>query len=342
MIRCPRRILTLLIASCLAGCERGGDTPGPPPTSGVGAGRQDEAVAAAERYLDGNDLAKASAILTTLLEQAPRNPRAHELLGRVRLTEGTRARDRGDQAQARALFADAYDSYRTVAAITPDDAGLQHSAGEVAQAAGLREEALAHYRQAASLEPASVRHLVFAAQVLIETERLDEAASALDRARALDPDEPLVHASLALVALRRRDWPEAIAHIERARSLAPEDVGIRIVEARVHRESGSPRRSVEMLVGLGRTVRSSEALSSELAEAYVALEDHRAAANVWMAFHAEHATEPGAWRAAARVAWRLLDAGERAEAGAWLDRARPSAPDAPEIAALERALAAPG
>jgi predicted Zn-dependent protease len=303
-------------------------------------------VAAAEQYLDGNDLASAETILLKLLEQAPGNHRAHELLGRVLYLKSITVRRGGDRTSGDALIREAYRHYRaSVEAAGELDAevaaGLNQSAGEIASAAGLPDRAVEHFHAAGRLDPTAPKHPLYEAQVLIQLERTAEARRALDRVLTLDPDEAYAHASLAAVAMLENDGPSALQHIQEAREIAPENLGIRVWEARIRRRCNQPRHGLELLLALDATLQAEEAVTAELAACYVALDQPLDAARAWERRYRRQPQDPTAWRAAVGAAKSHLAAGQREDALWWYEQARLAAPDRPEVSELARALQKP-
>src|SRR4051812_39567172 len=88
-------LATLTGSALLWGCgdqqtpSRGGDSPpqqtlaANPEPSVLSAEAIEKALAAAQQYLDSQDLNKAQAILVTLIDKAPKEVRAHEMYGQA-------------------------------------------------------------------------------------------------------------------------------------------------------------------------------------------------------------------------------------------------------------------
>jgi tetratricopeptide (TPR) repeat protein len=326
----------LLLAVTYIGCDRAPDASTSAPPADAADLRQsaatESALAAAQQYLESNDLASAATILAKLLETAPGDHRAHELFGRVLYLQGRPG--------------EAYDHYRAaVEAAGEDDpaaaAGLNQSAGEIASAAGLPKPALDHFRAAGRLDPSAPKHPLYEAQILIQLDRRDEAREALERVLSLDPDEAYAHASLAVVALRDDDQPDALRHIGEARAIAPGNLGIRVQEARIRRHFDQPRRALELLLALNPRLRTEEAVTSEIAACYLALDRPRDAALAWEQRYRADPHSGSAWRAAVRAGEAHLAAGRREDAQWWWQQARLAAPEADEVRALGRKLQAP-
>lgn len=301
----------------------------------------ESALAAAEEYLRADDVAKAQAILLRLIERAPREVRARELYGQTLTLAAMQAERRKDSASAaRALRRQAYDQYKAALELDPKSAGLHQSAGLMAMGAGEDQAALSHFQDAAELEPDNPQYPLFAAQLLIKRKDLDAARLALRRVLTLDPDEAVAHASLAMIALELNEFDEAFEHIAEARRIQPDDLGFRAQQARIHRRTGNPHRALELLVGLSDQERAQEVAAYEIAASYEVLGEHVLSAQAWRHCFRINPTGAKAWLAAVRAGEALLKAGQREQASAWLQQAQLAAPDAPEVKALEQALAA--
>ncbi len=305
----------------------------------IDADRLEASLSAAEQYLQTQDLAKARAILVTLLDRMPQEIRAREMLGQVLTLEAARAETQGDPARAHELRLQAHEQYQKVIELQPNIAGLQHSAGLMAMAAGQTDTALACFMRAGELEPDNAQYPIYAAQLLIAQRRFDEAIAALERALAIDPDEPITHASLAMIAMERERFDEAFEHMAEARRLNPADLGLRAQEARIHRRSGNPKRGVELLVGLSEADRCVEYVAVELAAGYEAMNAPMDAARVWARCYQADPLNPRAWLLAVRAGEALLKAGEIDQARLWLQDAMLAAPEAQEVRRLQQAIA---
>jgi tetratricopeptide (TPR) repeat protein len=343
-------LASLCVAVTLIGCEPAQDsesaarTPGGADTHGSPG--IDAALAAAEQYLDGGDLPSAETILVKLIEQAPDDYRAHELYGRVLFLEGVQAPQRGSGESSAALFKKAYRHYRASveAAGTLDPmvaAGLNQSAGEIASAAGLPHRAVEHFQAAGRLDTTAPKHPLYEAQILMQLERRAEARQALERVLTLDPDEAYAHASLALVALREGDEASALRHVQEAREIDPENLGIRIQEARIRRQCDQPRHALELLLALDERHRTQEAVTAEIAECYMLLDQPLEAALAWELRYRRHPRKPTAWRAAVRAGEAHLAAGRPVDAQWWCLQAQLAAPNESEVEALKHALESP-
>jgi predicted Zn-dependent protease len=337
----------LWITVSLIGCGPAQDSESsdatPAGTETQGAAAIDAALAAAEQYLDGGDLASAETILVKLIEQAPDDYRAHELYGRVLFLQGVQAPRRGNGDTSTGLFEKAYRHYRASVEAAGElepivAAGLNQSAGEIASAAGLPDRAVEHFRAAGRLDPTTPKHPLYEAQMLLQLERPAEARTALERALTLDPDEAYAHASLALVALREGDEASAVRHVQEAREIDPDNLGIRIQEARIRRQCDQPRHALELLLALDERHRTQEAVTAEIAACYVILGQPLDAARAWELRYRRHPRQPTAWRAAVRAGEAHLAAGRADDARWWCRQAQLAAPGEAEVRALQEAL----
>jgi tetratricopeptide (TPR) repeat protein len=325
--------------SVAAGCDRSSAKP-QAPAPVISRQRIDQSLAAAQEYLDSQDSAKAIAILITLIDRAPGEVRARELYGQALTRAAEQAELAADQERAAGFRRQAYDQYHAAVAIEPNSAGLRHSAGLMAIAAGRPADALAHFQAAGRLDVKSAQYPLFEAQILIQDRQFDLARAAVDRALRIKADEPVAHASLAMIALELGEFDDALKHIGDARRLDPADVGLRAQEARIYRRSGDPRRCLELLIGLSDEQRGMELVAFEIATAYADLGEHDMSARTWQHCYHTNPNQPKAWLAAVRAGEGFLRAGERELAASWLSQAKRSAPaDAPQLTALERAIA---
>ena len=251
------------------------------------------------------------------------------------------AAGRGDHPAAARHVTEAYDHYRlsvTSAENTGGSpsmlAGLHQSAGEIASAAKRPNAALEHFRAAGRLDPGAAKAPLYEAQILMQLGQRDAARRALQRVLELNPQEAYAHASLAALAMQTADHEEAVGHIAEARRLDPENLTLRLQEARIRRETGDPRRALELLLALDERSRAEAAVAAEIAESYLRLGDPAKAAAAWEHRYRVHTRDPTAWRAAVRAAHARIEAGDRDRALFLYDQARLYAPDEPEVQAL--------
>lgn len=352
MRRCLTRqthlVLSVLVLAALTGWGCG-KKPAQSPTapaanpastteSRLSAEKIEQSLAAAQEYLNADDVSAATAILVTLIDRAPREVRARELYGQALSLAALQEERQGRADDAAAHRNQAYEQYRIAVEIDPASAGLQHSAGLMASSAGDDDAALEHFRQAGRLDPASAQYPLFEAQILIKHKRFGEAQAALERVTAIDPQEPFAHASLAIVKLEQGQFDEALNHIATARKISSADVGLRAQEARIHRAKGDPKRALELLIGLSPPERAAEVVAFEIAASYGELGNHIEAARAWQHCYQANPLASRAWLAAVRTAEALMKAEEREQASIWLEQAKLAAPGRAEVHALEDQL----
>jgi tetratricopeptide (TPR) repeat protein len=198
-----------------------------------------------------------------------------------------------------------------------------------------------HFQAEGRLDPTAPKHPLYEAQILMQLERRAEARGALERVLTLDPDEAYAHASLALVALGEGDEASALRHIQEAREIDPENLGIRIQEARIRRQCDEPRHALELLLALDERHRTQEAVTAEIAECYMVLDQPLDAARAWELRYRRHPRQPTAWRSAVRAGESHLAAGRTEDARWWCRQAELAAPDEDEVKALQQALEPP-
>lgn len=333
----------LLLALALVGCSDRNDAAGggkaAAPSNATQSTVTPEAIQAAldaaESYLAGGKIPEAETIAVELVKKSPQQWKAHELYGRILYLRGNQAKRAGQAPEAIELIMQAYEEYRAAAELSPESAGLQHSAGMMALAAGDEAAALAHIQKAGRLEPDNPQYPLHEAQILITRRSLDEAEATLARVLAIDPDEPFAHASLAAIALERGDIEKAIELITKARSVDSTNVALRIQEAKIRRRAGQPMRALELLVPLSEKDRGNETVASEIAASYALLGRHADAARAWETCFGKNEKS---WRAAVRAAEAYVAAGDKAKAATWIQTAELIAPDEPEVKDLRRKL----
>jgi tetratricopeptide (TPR) repeat protein len=324
-----------------SGAGDGAGEPGAARADGIDAAAVEAALAAAEDYLDTNDVPRAEAILARLVERAPRDWRAREMMGRTLGAKAAAATVAGRADDAATAWREASEQYARAVEGRPDSAGLRQSAGVVAMMAGEQDVALAHFEAAAAIDPSNPQHPLYAAQIRIARGDLDGALVALERVLVLDPDEAVAHASLAMVALESGDAEAARARIAEARTIAPGDLRFRVQEAIVLRRTGDAERALVLLASLSTRDRAERAVAEELAASFETLGRAADAAEVWEHVLRVHPDAPDAWRAAVNAGEAHVRAGNRAAARRQLDHARLLAGDVPEVVALDAALARP-
>jgi tetratricopeptide (TPR) repeat protein len=309
------------------------------PPTGPSAAEIDAALAAASEYFEQGQLTAAEAILVRLIDHVPGEGRARELYALVLLSRASDASRRRDETAARHFYARAYEQYVALLDIEPDHARFHVSAGEVAQMADRDDDAFHHYQRAAALSPNDPRALFLLAQVHIQRGEHAAAERLLQRAVGLDRDDSAARASLAGALAELGRYDEALAQIAEARSLQPGEPLFRVIEASIHRRWGDHRRGLDLLLPLSERERAQMMVAAEIAALHTAADDHMKAAEAWSLAYRRNPLHPQAYLAATRAGESLLLAGEREQAGMWLQQARSAAPNAPEVKALERAIA---
>ena len=310
------------------------------PAATVSSENVEEALAAGQEYFASGDLAKAKAILTTLIDRAPTEVRGRELYGQVLTAEAIQADQNRNAPVAAAFRQQAYEQYRIAVELTPNNAGLQQSAGMMALGAKRVDDAIAHFRAASKLDPTNTQYPVFEAQLLISQQKFEEARALLQGVLKVDSDVAVAHASLAMIDLEMKQYESALNHISAARQIEPQNVEFRAQEARIFRRQGEPQRVLELLIGLAAADQAREIVTFEMAAAYTALGEHANAARAWENCFRANPSAPNAWLAAVRSGESMLKAGKPEAASHWLQQAKLIAPaqDAPEILALESSI----
>jgi len=306
---------------------------------GVSPKAIDQSLAAAEQYLVGGQAVKAEAILRTLIEKEPDLLAARELYARTLMTKAGQATKEGIAEQATEARRKAYEQYQAALEIDPGSAGLHHAAGMLASLLGRSDAALEHFQRAAAIDPANPQYPLFAAQMLLQNEDYAAARRSLENVLAVDPNQPQALASLAVVYMEQGDFETAIKQITQARSHNRHDINLRVIEAKIYRRAGQPKRAVELLVGVGPEARASKAVAYELAESYTQLDRHAQAADVWTHRFNTHPDSPDAGQTAARIAEALIKSGERSKALTWIEQAQLLGGQPSEIERLRTMLA---
>ena len=335
----------MLVSVGLISCSEEGDasSPNAAPTLQTAVTQEaiEAALSAAQQYFVQQELSNAELILRKLIERAPQEYRAHELLGQVVLSQAMQPATEPDPRAAAQSIVQAYEEYRQATQLLPAQvdptvaAGLHQSAGEIASIAGRLDDALNHFQRASQLDPTNPKHPLYQGQILLQKRMLPEARRALERVLIIDPNEAYAHASLAIIALEQDEKVKAIEHIDEARQIDPNDLSLRVQEARVRRLCDQPRRALELLVLLTEQERAEEAIASEIASCYRLLGQPAKAAQAWQ--H-RYQLRPEAWQAAANAADAYFQAQQRDEALWWYERARLAAPNSPQVRELQKML----
>src|SRR5438132_8931761 len=151
----------------------------------------------------------AAAAYGAILEQAPRNFAAAQLLGVVHLERG--AFELADQALAKALK------------IEPKDAATLSNRGLALRALGRLDEALMCFNKSAAFNPSAAETHYNRGITLHDLHRNDEALPALDKAIALKPDYAEAHSDRGDTLAYLARFDEALAAFDRALALRPAD-----------------------------------------------------------------------------------------------------------------------
>ncbi len=123
----------------------------------------------------------------------------------------------------------------------------------------------------------------------------------------------------------------ALVAVRREREANPGDLELRLEESRVLRACGRTDLAIPLLLDLSVAERTIADVAHEIADTFrMSNEPGRAA----MAFELCYIRDPAGWVWAARAAEAWLEAGERATARWWYEKARGAAPESPEVRAL--------
>jgi tetratricopeptide (TPR) repeat protein len=274
----------------------------------------------AEQLLGAGQTGDVLTIAKTLTMEAPGDWRSHELLARACMQRALSQQGQGLIEQSNKAFGETVAAYAVATERAGTIGGLYRSAADAAQMSGQSDQARAWYERAMELEPTDPRSPLRLAQVVFERDP-EAARRLLERVLTLDASIPEAHASLALLDAQQGDVQAARGRMRTAVDLATDVVAIRIVQARMHRVLGEPRRGVEILLALPSVDRAAEPTATELARCWAAIGQHSRAADAWAAcFHAM-AHRSDAWRFALEAAKSSLRAGERPRAAGFLDQA---------------------
>ena len=202
----------------------------------------DRLLAEGEAHVDARRYAEGEACARRVLEQQPRNPRAHHLLAVSSLMQERHAEAfghiedaiRGDRVNPRYHFVaalalapqgrveEAIASYRRVLQLRPELLEARGNLGYLLECTGKVEEAADCYRQNLARQPndwLSLNRLGYCERLL---GRGEEAVKLLQRAIAVRGDFAPTHNELALACVQAGRTSEALASFRRAVELAPE------------------------------------------------------------------------------------------------------------------------
>ena len=145
------------------------------------------------------------------------------------LALGHLAEERGDRAEATAMYRDAL---RIAPAYPPGSPGEQHSAvyhfslARMLAAEGRGDEAIDRYRTAVQLAPRYEAAHMQLGVLLGSRGDMEQAITEFRAVLSLDPDAADAHTNLALALARQGDVDDALAHLAQARRLQPDNARI--------------------------------------------------------------------------------------------------------------------
>ena len=285
-----RLSLMILIGILGGGC---GSEPSPPAEPVMTPTAIDASLDAAERYFAGGHVAEAEAIATRMIQAAPEQFGPHDLLGRIAVGQALRLQAAGRDAEATSMFAVAYGHYRDATRLAPDIPGLQQTAGEIAVLAANPAAAMTHYQAAAELAPEDPRPPLYMAQVFMDSGDMQQARQWIERALVIEPRQPHALATLAMIEADAEQWPAAFDAIANARAAQPDELGIRVIEARLHRRHGDAERALELLLALDKASRVDVVVCTELASSWMEVGRPEQAVDAWArCFAAQEGTPP--------------------------------------------------
>jgi len=324
---------TSFTIAALAGCGGGAPGPSASPSGQRTATAADRAAAgaAAEKALGDGRI--EDGVRLAAFAAAAGDAMSLELYGRALLAKAAMLDARHQDASA--VRASAADQYRRAADLDAANAGLQHATAMVLDGAGDAAAARSHYDRAVTAAPKRSEFILHRGNARLRSGDRDGAANDARVLAELAPDDAWTHAFAAEVDLARNEPLAAAIKATKATTLAPDNVAFRVIRARSLRESGRATDAVELLSALPVADRSAGFVAEELARGWTALERHEKAADTWQRLHA---TQPNDLRSAIEAARSRLKSGDRLAARSLIDEAKRIAPDAPEIAELERTL----
>ncbi|MHC4387901.1 MAG: tetratricopeptide repeat protein [Planctomycetota bacterium] len=168
----------------------------------------DQVLDLAFSHYDSGGLQEAEQLCRRVLEKAPRQVDALQLLGAV-------LNQRGQYAEAVQLLADAISQ-------APERAHLHNNLGIALNRLERFEEAVSEFTRAIQIQPDSAKAHNNLGVALMELGRMDEATTACKEAIRLADDFKEAHNNLALVLKKKGDMEGAVASYERAVTLDPE------------------------------------------------------------------------------------------------------------------------
>ena len=293
---------------------------------------------AAERYLASGNPTEAEAIAVRMVQSAPDHHGPHDLLGRISVRRALGLQAAGRDQEATDVFAVAYGHYQQAVQRAPTLSGLQQTAGEIAVLAARPQKAMAHYEAAMELAPGDPRPPLYMAQVHMAAGASEEARRWIEHVLVIEPRQPHALATLALIEAEAENWPAAFDSIGRARAEQPDDLGLRVVEARLHRRHGNPERALELLLALEEYDHVDMVVTAELAANWLLIEEPARAVDAWSrCFNAQQGSKQSG-RIAIEVALAWIKAGSMEEASVWLDQAAVLGIDADRIESIRLSI----
>jgi len=135
-----------------------------------------------------------------VLEQNPRLPGIHFLLGRLLLSKPDPAPSAAEEAKR---------EFQQELEIDPSNAGAEYVLGELARQESQFPEAIAHFSRATKLDAGFGDAFLGLGAALISTKKFSEAISPLETAVKLEPQNPGAHYNLAIALSRAGRKQEA-------------------------------------------------------------------------------------------------------------------------------------
>lgn len=186
----------------------------------------DRAVAA----FQSGDLDTAAESGAFLLDHAPSNPAALNLMGLVRLRQGN-----GEEAMA---------LLRRAAKAAPNDPAIHRNLGHAFKQAGKPSEAVAAYETASSLSPGDAGAHADLANALVRAGLPNRAIDAFRRVLRAKPDHAPSSLALARLIESRGDGAGALDVLDSAIAAAPKDLDLLIAQAHLLRRAGRVRDAI--------------------------------------------------------------------------------------------------
>ncbi|MGD0093539.1 MAG: tetratricopeptide repeat protein [Planctomycetota bacterium] len=205
----------------------------------------------------------------SVLELAPHNARAHNVVGSALLKEG-RVQDARDEYLEAVRLAPEYvrahynlgvlcdqlkqaeeaqQHYREALRLKPDYVDALYNLGTLLATQGQFAAALPYFEQAVALQPTNIRAQQNLASALVRLGRTDEALARLDAAARAGPASAAVRLQAGLLLAKQGRYAQAEAELVQALHLAPEDQEALRELARVRlalARNSSERRNTEV------------------------------------------------------------------------------------------------